>query len=127
MRLRSVLHRRGLRYRVEYAARGLPRRRLDIAFPGAKIAVLVDGCFWHGCPDHCVEPKANAAWWRDKLAENRRRDAATDAALARLDWQVIRVWEHEDPEVAADAIAAAVASRRQLAGGKREIGRSGTS
>jgi DNA mismatch endonuclease (patch repair protein) len=111
-RLRSVLHRRGLRYRVEYAVEGLARRRLDIAFPRAKVAVFVDGCFWHGCPDHCVQPKANAAWWRDKIAENRRRDANTDAALAKLGWQVIRVWEHEDPEAAAALIAEAVAIHR---------------
>ena len=111
MRLRTLLHGRGLRYRVDQAVPGLPRRRADIVFVAARVAVFVDGCFWHGCPSHYVGPKANAAWWREKIDANRRRDADTDATLCRLGWRVIRVWEHEAPAVAAERICAAVAGR----------------
>jgi DNA mismatch endonuclease (patch repair protein) len=85
-------------------------RRVDIVFTRAKVAVFVDGCFWHGCPDHCVQPKANAAWWRTKIETNQRRDADTNLALAALGWRVIRVWEHDDVEAAAERIAHAVES-----------------
>ncbi len=108
LRLRSLLHGRGLRFRVDHTIQGLPRRRADIVFPRARVAVFVDGCFWHGCPEHCVQPKANADWWREKIAVNGRRDAETDAALTGLGWKVIRVWEHESPAVAAARIHAAV-------------------
>jgi DNA mismatch endonuclease (patch repair protein) len=108
VRLRSLLHRLGLRFRVDHPISGVARRRVDIVFAGARVAVFVDGCFWHGCPEHYVQPKANAAWWREKIAANRRRDAETNAALERLGWKVIRVWEHEPPAAAAARIHAAV-------------------
>jgi DNA mismatch endonuclease (patch repair protein) len=101
--LRSLLHRRGLRFRVHYPLPNL-RRRADIAFPGRRIAIFVDGCFWHGCPEHGTWPKQNADWWREKIEANRRRDADTDAKLEQRGWKVIRVWEHEDPEAAAGRI-----------------------
>jgi DNA mismatch endonuclease (patch repair protein) len=101
--LRSLLHRDGLRFRVHYRLPGL-RRQADIAFPRARVAVFVDGCFWHGCPEHGTWPKANADWWRAKIEANRRRDAETDRALAEQGWAVIRVWEHEVPEHAAQKI-----------------------
>lgn len=113
VRLRSALHRRGLRFRVDHAIPGLARRRVDIVFSGAQVAVFVDGCFWHGCPEHGVQPKANAAWWQEKIAGNRRRDAETNAALSRLGWTVIRVWEHESPTVAAARVHDAVCSIRR--------------
>ncbi|WP_338538360.1 very short patch repair endonuclease [Janibacter terrae] len=104
LRLRRVLHRRGLRFRVEYAVAGLPRRRVDIAFPRRKLAVMVDGCFWHGCPEHCITPKNNSAWWAAKIATNRARDQDTDMRLVALGWHVVRVWEHTSPESAADLV-----------------------
>jgi DNA mismatch endonuclease (patch repair protein) len=105
--LRSLLHRRGLRFRVHYRLPGL-RRQADIAFPRARIAVFVDGCFWHGCPDHGTWPKENAVWWREKIEANQRRDADTDARLMEKGWSVIRVWEHERPDAVAPVIAARV-------------------
>jgi DNA mismatch endonuclease, patch repair protein len=108
MRVRSLLHRRGLRFRVDQPIAGLPRRRIDIVFPSARVAVFVDGCFWHGCVKHCMPPKANAAWWQEKIAGNRRRDQETNIALAELGWTVIRVWEHEPPSASAQKIHAVV-------------------
>lgn len=105
--LRSLLHRRGLRFRVHYAMPGL-RRHADIAFPRLRIAVFADGCFWHGCPEHGTWPKQNADWWRKKIEGNRRRDADTDSRLEEQGWTVIRVWEHEATETAANAIARVV-------------------
>lgn len=95
--LRRVLHKRGHRYRVSYPVPGMPRRTIDIAFPGRKVAVFVDGCFWHGCPEHGVRPTHNAEWWRVKLAGNKTRDDETTAHLQENGWVVVRVWEHEEP------------------------------
>ena len=109
--LRSILHRRGLRFRIdEPPLRGV-RRRADLVFRPARVAVFVDGCFWHVCPEHATWPKRNAEWWREKLEGNRRRDAETDRALALAGWQSMRVWSHEDAVVAADRVEAAVTSR----------------
>lgn len=105
--LRSLLHRRGLRFRVHYPLPNL-RRRADIAFPRLRIAVFVDGCFWHGCPEHGTWPKQNADWWREKIEANRQRDTDTDTRLEEQDWSVIRVWEHESAESAAPSIEDAV-------------------
>ena len=99
--LRSALFRRGLRFRVNYKLAGLSRKTFDVVFPRAKVAVLVDGCFWHACPIHATWPKANADWWRNKIEENQRRDVATNDALVAAGWTVVRVWEHVDPETAA--------------------------
>jgi DNA mismatch endonuclease (patch repair protein) len=107
LKVRSELHRRGLRFRVHYPLPHL-RRRADIAFPRQRIAVFVDGCFWHGCPQHGTWPKQNANWWRDKIEVNRRRDADTDARLKEEGWSVVRVWEHEAAEAAAHAIEGAI-------------------
>lgn len=107
LRLRSELHRRGLRFRVETAVPGLPRRRADITFPRARIAVFVDGCFWHSCPEHATRPVSNAEWWSEKLARNVARDRETDERLTSDGWTVLRFWEHADPVSAADAIEAA--------------------
>ena len=105
--IRKELHRRGRRYFVQRAV--LPgRRRADIVFPRAKVAVFVDGCFWHSCPEHATSPKTNADWWADKLARNVARDRQTDSDLQAAGWCVIRVWEHESASDAADAIEAAV-------------------
>lgn len=102
--LRRELHRRGLRFRVEYAVPGLPRRRADVAFTRDRLAVFVDGCFWHGCPIHATAPKSNAEWWREKLQRNIERDRDTDRTLALNEWHVQRFWEHDDPVGAAEAV-----------------------
>lgn len=108
--LRSLLHRRGLRFRIHYSLPEL-RRKADIAFPRLRVAVFVDGCFWHGCPEHGTWPKENADWWREKIEANQRRDAQTNRKLTELEWRVIRVWEHEQPESAARMIEAEIRER----------------
>jgi DNA mismatch endonuclease (patch repair protein) len=80
------------------------RRRVDIAFRGPRVAVLVHGCFWHSCPEHGTAPRANGEWWAHKLAANRERDADTLVRLARAGWSVVIVWEHEDAQTAADRV-----------------------
>lgn len=111
--LRRELHRLGLRYRLERQVVPGTRRRVDIAFGPAKVAVLVDGCFWHGCPDHGTLPaETNRDFWEDKIARNRERDRDTDQRLEAAGWEVIRVWEHEPPDQAADRVAQIVRGRR---------------
>lgn len=102
--LRRALHGLGLRYRVEYPVPGMPRRRLDVAFPRLKVAVLVDGCFWHACPEHGTMPARNGSWWEAKLSRNVERDRETDRHLGVAGWTVVRVWEHEPPDAAAARI-----------------------
>lgn len=106
--LRSVLHRRGLRFRKNAAPVHGLRCRADIVFPSARVAVFCDGCFWHRCPDHGRPPRANAPYWRAKLDRNVQRDRQNDADLAAAGWRVLRVWEHEDREAAAAKIEAAL-------------------
>ncbi len=109
--VRRQVWRLGLRYRVDLAPiRG--RRRADLVFTRARVAVYVDGCFWHRCPLHATTPKTNQAWWVAKLEANIERDRDTDARLHAAGWSVIRVWEHEDPEAAAARIATAVREGR---------------
>ena len=108
--VRRELHRRGLRYRVGVAPLPGRRRTADVVFPKAKVAVYVDGCFWHQCPEHGTLPRHNAQWWRDKLEANVRRDRETDAELAAAGWTVVRAWEHESASAAADRVQSAVAA-----------------
>jgi DNA mismatch endonuclease, patch repair protein len=110
--LRSELFRRGLRYFVH--RRPIPglRREADIVFPRARLAVFVDSCWWHACPEHGTVPRSNHAWWAMKLTKNQMRDRDTTEQFEGAGWIVVRVWEHEDVGGAADRIAAAVASRR---------------
>jgi DNA mismatch endonuclease (patch repair protein) len=110
--LRRELHRRGLRYRVDMRLDldGLRRRRADLVFPRRRVAVFVDGCFWHVCPTHGTAPKANASWWAEKLAGNVARDRDTDARLVAAGWTAVRVWEHEDATEAADRVERVVRS-----------------
>ncbi|MGI8710752.1 MAG: very short patch repair endonuclease [Acidimicrobiales bacterium] len=113
IRIRSNLHRRGLRYRKDLLLRpGEVRVRPDVVFTRMRIAVFVDGCFWHGCPDHQHIPKRNRAYWVPKLRANVDRDRRVDAALVADGWAAIRIWEHEDPDHAADQIEAAVRAAR---------------
>ncbi|MDR3081669.1 MAG: very short patch repair endonuclease [Streptomyces sp.] len=114
--VRKLLHAAGLRYVLEYKVPGMPRRRMDIAFTRVKIAVMIDGCFWHGCPQHATQPRANAEWWRRKLDRNMERDRETTAHLTAEGWTVLRFWEHEDPEDVSARIRAAVTERRSAMG-----------
>lgn len=102
--LRKELFRRGLRYRLDVRPLDTSRTRPDIVFPRAKVAVFVDGCFWHRCPDHGTMPKANRSWWKAKLDANVARDRRADQALTDAGWSVIRVWEHEEVGEAAEHI-----------------------
>jgi DNA mismatch endonuclease (patch repair protein) len=112
--VRREVHRRGLRYLVDASLPGIPRRRADLLFRRERVAVFVDGCFWHGCPEHGTSPRSNASWWQDKFEANRRRDQDTDRRLAELGWVSVRCWEHEDPNEAADRIERVVLERRRL-------------
>jgi DNA mismatch endonuclease, patch repair protein len=109
--LRKEIYRLGLRYRV--SIRPLPgiRRTADVVFTRAKIAVFVDGCFWHGCPQHHTVALTNADYWAEKVRHNRQRDLETDEILSLSDWKVIRVWEHEDAAAAAERVAISVRAR----------------
>jgi DNA mismatch endonuclease, patch repair protein len=111
--IRSAVHRLGLRYRVDLRIAGL-RTRADLAFTKARVAVFIDGCFWHACPVHGTWPKANAHWWRKKIEANVRRDREADRRLASSGWQVLRFWEHQEPETAAALIMVAVNQRRPI-------------
>lgn len=110
--LRRALHKLGLRFRLQRRVPGRRARTIDIAFPRERIAVFVDGCFWHCCPQHATWPKSNRIWWREKLAANRARDRDTDVRLGEAGWIIVRVWEHEDPEKAAERVQEAVLGRQ---------------
>jgi DNA mismatch endonuclease, patch repair protein len=112
--LRRELHRRGLRYRVQMKVPGNNRRTIDVAFTRAKLAVYVDGCFWHGCPQHHTRPSVNSDWWAWKLERNQARDRDTERELHDAGWGVLRVWEHESPDSAADRVGAAYRSRLDM-------------
>jgi DNA mismatch endonuclease (patch repair protein) len=112
--VRRLLHASGLRYRVDTAPLPGSRRRADVVFGPTKVALFIDGCFWHGCPDHGVRPThANPTYWVDKIHRNRERDRSTDASLQEAGWVSIRVWEHEDPHQVADRVIGLVKSRRR--------------
>jgi DNA mismatch endonuclease, patch repair protein len=103
--LRRLLHRRGLRYRVDYPIilKAL-RVRPDIVFTRRRLAVFVDGCYWHGCPQHGTQPRTNSEYWQAKIARNQARDVRVSRALRAAGWAVIRVWEHDPPEAVAERI-----------------------
>ena len=107
--LRSALWRRGLRYCVVNVVGR--RRKVDLALTRSKVAVFVDGCFWHRCPEHGSVPRANRVWWLAKLDANVERDLDSNRELTSAGWLVIRVWEHEDPVKAADRIEGEVRRR----------------
>lgn len=110
--VRRAIHSMGLRYRVDHPLPVDRRRRADIAFTQAKVAVFIDGCFWHGCPTHGTTPRTNTQFWSQKIAGNRARDADTTALLEANGWIVLRFWEHEDPLAAAEQIGRVVSGRR---------------
>jgi len=111
--VRSELHRRGLRFRAGLPLR-LPDRvvRPDIVFTRVRLAVFIDGCFWHACPIHGNQPRANTDYWAAKLALNVARDRAVEVDLIAAGWEVLRVWEHEDPVASADRVSEALTALR---------------
>jgi DNA mismatch endonuclease (patch repair protein) len=111
--LRRAVHARGLRFFVNRRPLRSVRRTADLVFPRLRVAVFLDGCFWHGCPQHHTVAKTNAVFWAEKVANNRRRDADTDARLAGEGWSVVRVWEHEPVDIAADRVVAVVTALRE--------------
>ena len=112
--LRSALHRLGLRFRVQRRPIAGLRRFADVVFSRKRVVVFVDGCFWHGCPEHGTMAKANAGFWREKINANRRRDADTDQRLREAGWSVVRVWEHEEAMAAAARIAELLRARGEV-------------
>ncbi|MFD6548748.1 very short patch repair endonuclease [Streptomyces sp. NPDC058398] len=112
--VRHILHRSGLRYRVHLPVPGMPRRSIDIAFTKHKVAIFLDGCFWHSCPSHATSPKANADWWRAKLDRNVTRDRETTEHLSDSGWVVLRFWEHQAPTAVAERIRDVVMTRKQV-------------
>ncbi|WP_168707327.1 very short patch repair endonuclease [Gordonia paraffinivorans] len=102
--VRRCLHERGFRYRIDVKLEPDLRTRADLAWKGLKLAVFIDGCFWHGCPEHATRPAANREWWAKKLDTNIARDRRTDDALRSRGWVVRRFWEHQTPEEIADKI-----------------------
>lgn len=115
MALRSALHALGLRFRKDYRLDlAGARMRPDIVFTRAKVAVFVDGCFWHSCPEHGTRPTRNAGYWGPKLARNVERDRDHDEALRHAGWTVVRVWEHESVETAVQSVLAAIELARRV-------------
>lgn len=110
--VRRILHSRGIRYRVNSAPVPGLRTKADLLWKGLRLAVFIDGCFWHGCPEHATRPKANEAWWAEKLEGNIHRDRRTDLELTNRGWTVLRFWEHEEPDASADAICTKLAELR---------------
>ncbi|WP_253267155.1 very short patch repair endonuclease [Streptomyces sp. NL15-2K] len=120
--VRRLVHASGLRYRV--AARPLPdlRRTADMVFRSAKVAVFIDGCYWHGCPEHYVSPKTNSGYWSDKVARNVARDRDTDRQLEKAGWLVLRYWEHASAQSSAAEIIQLVRARRNSQYGTTALG-----
>jgi DNA mismatch endonuclease (patch repair protein) len=123
LQLRRALHARGLRYYVHRQPSPGLRRQADVVFPRARVAVFMDGCFWHGCPEHGRKANgANGWYWPEKIERNRARDADTNAQLAAAGWVAVRVWEHECAETAASRVEATVQMRSRSASGLRHLG-----
>jgi len=111
--LRSELYKKGLRYRVDARPIKELNRRADIVFRSTKVAIFVDGCFWHGCPIHGTQAKANAEFWKNKIRQNQMRDEDTSKRLKKAGWRVVRVWEHENPEKTSDKIYNVIVKRKR--------------
>lgn len=118
MAVRRLVHSMGLRYRVDAAPLPGLRRRADLVFGPSRVAVFIDGCFWHGCTEHGnPRPRSNEWYWPEKIRRNRSRDEDTDARLRAAGWVVVRVWAHEPPSNVAERVAGLVRGRRSLRGG----------
>lgn len=112
--IRRILFARGLRYRKDHKPVPALRTKADLAFLGPRVAVYINGCFWHGCPKHATWPKNNQAFWRHKIEANMARDRRIDTTLEEAGWVVIRVWEHEPPATAANRIEQIVRGRAKV-------------
>lgn len=110
--VRRIVHAAGYRYRVNARPEKDLRRTADLLFRPVRLAVFIDGCFWHGCPEHYIRPKANDTYWSEKVERNRARDLETTEILTSRDWTVLRFWEHEDPAEVAARVMEAVDSVR---------------
>jgi len=115
--VRSSLFARGVRFRIHFPVPGMPRRTCDLALPSKQIAVFLDGCFWHGCPDHLSTSKTNQPFWEKKIRRNRERDRETSSHLSGIGWTVLRFWEHQDTDEIVESIcdAVSVQSRNSIA------------
>jgi DNA mismatch endonuclease (patch repair protein) len=116
--VRRLLHAAGYRYRVDYQPLPELRRRADIVFTRQRVAVFIDGCYWHGCPEHGTLATTNAPYWSAKISANKRRDEDTGATLATAGWLVLRFWEHEEAGHAVAAIRAALDSMPRAVAGR---------
>lgn len=112
LRVRRLLHAMGCRYLVDVTPIKGSRRRADLVFRGPRVAVFIDGCFWHACPQHGMTPRTNTGFWSEKLRRNRERDAETDQLLVEAGWLPLRFWEHQDPAEVAATVAETVRRRR---------------
>ena len=121
--VRKLLHASGYRYRINERVPGMSRRTIDIAFTRAKVAVMIDGCFWHGCPEHATQPKANSEWWRKKLDRNMARDVETAEHLTAAGWTVLRFWEHTPAADVAATVRTAVDRENQARGRRPQSAR----
>lgn len=113
LRVRRRLHARGVRFRVDVKPEPDLRIKGGIVWRGLHVIVFIDGCFWHGCPEHATSPRMNSEWWKVKLENNFQRDRRSDTDLRSRGWTVLRFWEHEDSETVADTITACLASIRR--------------
>lgn len=109
--VRRLVHAAGLRYRVDHKPLWSLNRRADLVFPRQKVAVFIDGCFWHGCPEHHTVARSNATFWAEKVRRNRERDRDTDERLEVDGWMILRAWEHEPPADIAQRVIEAVKAR----------------
>lgn len=123
--VRRLLHAQGFRYRIAHPVPGMARRSIDIAFTRARVAVFLDGCFWHGCPEHATQPRSNASWWSEKLRRNVERDRETVRALEDAGWLVLRFWEHESAENVADRVVTAIQAQRATVSRRSDAADSG--
>ncbi len=121
VRLRSTLHSLGLRFFTHRRPMSSLRCVADVVFPSERVAVFVDGCWWHGCPQHGRRPRTNPDYWSAKFERNRLRDQRNDASLGEAGWAVVRAWEHEDPAAVAQRVRALVLQRRGLGPGKPPV------
>lgn len=112
--VRRLVHAAGLRYRVDARPERDLRRTVDLLFSRARVVVLIDGCYWHGCPEHFKMPSTNRDYWEGKIGRNRLRDIETTALLEERGWRVLRFWEHEAPTSIAASIVDVVRDRREI-------------
>ena len=115
IRLRSLVHKAGLRYAIDVRPEQDINRRADLVFRGAKVAVFVNGCFWHGCPKHYSAPKSNKRYWSEKVRRNRERDVETMVLLKRRGWRVLVFWEHQPTRLCSERVVSIVSERKKRA------------